>query len=151
MYQRKKVMNIVWKDLECIQSLGNLQRWIYLWYWNNVMFADLGKSQVDTMIVDDIFGCSTDGVHCPKASCWIGKEFVDILKNVGFGRVEYQGGYPNDLEPMLAKKYIRQALNDSRLEEEHKEFLGQVSFNKESYPVYNEKICCISGVYICYM
>lgn len=123
----------------------------YLRYWNNVMFVDLGKSQVDKMTVDDIFGCSTDGVHCPKASCWTEKEFVDILKNAGFGRVEYQGGYPNNLEPMLAKKYIRKALNDSRLEEEHKKFLRQVSFNEEGYPVYNGKICCIGGVYICYM
>jgi hypothetical protein len=55
------------------------------------------------------------------------------------------------MELTIAQKYIYQALEDNRLEEVHKEFLRKVSFNKEGYPIYNEKICCIGGVYICYI
>lgn len=123
----------------------------YLRYIDNRFLADLGKDRVNEMTVDDIFGCSTDGLDCPRAVCWTEKEFANILQQAGFGRVEYKGGYPNSLEPVIAQKYITQAVGDSRLEEHHKDFLRKVSFSDEGYPMYNGKLCCVGGVYRCYI
>ncbi len=123
----------------------------YLRYVDNMIFADFGMDKTSKMSVDDIFVCSTDGIRCPKAACWTEEEFIGILKNAGFSRIEYQGGYPDNMELGIAKKYIYQAIEDCRLEEVHKEFLRNVSFNEEGYPVYNGKLCGVGGVYICYV
>lgn len=123
----------------------------YLRFVDNRFLADLGKDRVNGMTVDDVFECSTDGLDCPRAACWTEKEFISILQQAGFGKIEYQGGYPNNLEPVIAQKYLEQAIGDSRLEESHKEFLRKVSFNEEGYPLYNGKLCCVGGVYRCYI
>lgn len=123
----------------------------YLRFVDNRFLADLGKDRVNGMTVDDVFGCSTDGLDCPRAVCWTEKEFISILQQAGFGKIEYQGDYPNSLEPAIAQKYIDQAMGDSRLEENHKNFLRKVSFNEEGYPLYNGKLCCVGGVYRCYI
>lgn len=123
----------------------------YLRYVDNRMFADLGRDKMHELTVDDIFERSTDGIRCPKAKCWTEDEFIRILLDAGFGRIEYQGGYSNSLEPAIAKKYLACAIEDSRLEEVHKEFLREVSFNEEGCPVHHGKECCIGGVYICYI
>lgn len=123
----------------------------YLRYVNNKMFADLGREKVNKMTVDDIFRCSTDGIWCPKAECWTEQEFVSILQKAGFDGVEYKGGYFDSLELKIAHMYLSQAIDDSRLEECHKNFLREVSFNEEGYPVYNGKLCGVGGAYLCYM
>lgn len=123
----------------------------YLRYVDNVFLANLGKDRINEMTVDDIFECSTDGINCPRAVCWSEKEFISILQKAGFGRIEYKGGYPNSLEPAIAQEYMEQAIADSRLEEVHKEFLRNVSFDEEGYPVHNGKLCCVGGVYLCYI
>lgn len=123
----------------------------YLRYVDNLMFSDFGIDKIRKMSVDDIFSCSIDGIRCPKAVCWTEEEFVCILKNAGFSRIEYEGGYPNSLELEIVQKYICLALEDGRLEGVHKEFLRKVSFNEEGYPMYNGKLCCVGGVYNCYM
>ena len=123
----------------------------YLRYVDNTMFLNFGKDKVKNMDVDDIFECSTDGIECPKATCWTQNEFTSILREAGFSKIEYKGSYPDNMEPVIAQKYIRQAIEDDRLEEEHKAFLRNVSFSEEGYPMYDGKICCISGVYSCYL
>jgi len=123
----------------------------YLRYVDNRIFADLGRDKMYELTVDDIFEHSTDGIRCPKAKCWTENEFVRMLSDAGFGRIEYQGGYSNSLEVAIARKYLACAIEDSRLEDVHKQFLREVSFNEEGCPVHHGKECCIGGVYICYL
>ena len=111
----------------------------------------MGSDRVEKMSVDEVFGCSTDGVECPKAVCWTQSEFTNMLQEAGFSRVEYKGGYPNNLELIIAEKYLRCALEDKRLEEKHKLFLRDVVFSEDGYPMYDGKICCIGGAYSCYL
>lgn len=81
------------------------------------------------------------------ARCYAPDECIAICKESGFSRVEYQGGYPNLLEPNLAKDYIKVALEDERLDEEHKIFLRQVQFDDRGFPVIDGVDCCIDGTY----
>ena len=99
------------------------------------------------MPLEEIFRRSTDGSECPMARCYAPEEFIAMCKNAGFSKVEYQGGYPNSLEPDLAKDYIEAALQDDRLEDEHKVFLRKVRFDDEGFPVVDGIDCCIGGTY----
>ena len=123
----------------------------YLRYIDNRELCNMGSDRVEKMSVDEVFGCSTDGVECPKAVCWTQSEFTNMLQEAGFSRVEYKGGYPNNLELIIAEKYLRCALEDKRLEEKHKLFLRDVVFSEDGYPMYDGKICCIGGAYSCYL
>lgn len=120
----------------------------YLRYIDASMFN--GKN-IKEMSLDEIFRRSTDGINCPKADCYTEDEFCEMCKEAGWGKVEYLGGYPNNLEPELAKKWIKKALSDNRLEEEHKKFLREVKINNEGYPIWNGKLCCVGGVYRLYL
>ena len=128
--------------------------WYHLYAAYFLRFVDasplypLSMDEIQRMDVDDIFRRSTDGVNCPLARCWSPETFINMCIEAGFSRAEFLGGYPNSLEPGLAKNYIEKALQDERLEEEHKLFLRTVGYDKNGYPIGNDgKSCCIGGVY----
>lgn len=99
--------------------------------------------------VDEAFGRTTDTEACPIARCYKAHEFISTCKDAGF-RAEYVGGYLSDLELKLLKQYKQSALQDKRLDEEHKDFLRNLTFDEKGYPKYQGKHAGIGGVYRLY-
>lgn len=87
------------------------------------------QEQVSKMPVDEIFRRSTDGPECPMSRCWSSNEFISMCKEAGFSKVQYMGGYPFWTEGKRPETCLTDAINDKRLEEEHKEFLKQVTID----------------------
>lgn len=141
------------KNDACIMVYNRESTWYHLYaayYLKYVDSSNIGCSLEDAqkMEVDEVFRKSTDGTECPIARCWSPEYFGKMCKDAGFSRVEYQGGYPNNMEPSIARKYIEEALKDDRLEEEHKVFLRDVTFDSNGYPHdKNSLCCCLGGVY----
>lgn len=141
------------KNNACIMVYNRESIWFHLYVAYYLRYVDssaIGCSLEETakMDLDEIFRRSTDGPGCPLARCWSPNDFSKICRDAGFCNVEYQGGYPNSLEPQLGKKYIAKALADERIEEEHKEFLRKIQFDENDYPINAEHTsCCIGGVY----
>ncbi len=140
----------------CIMVYNKESIWYHLYAAYFLRFVDsrpinLSLEIAEKLDVDDIFRRSTDGVDCPLARCWSSEEFIDMAKKAGFKRIEYMGGYTNMLEPQMARDYLMQALDEPRLESEHKKFLRTVFYDKNGYPVRNANArteqCSIGGVY----
>lgn len=111
----------------------------FLRFINNTYLADFEFQETQTLDVDEVFKRSTDTVHCPKAACFSIDEFSKMCSRAGFSKVDYRGGYPNSLEPGIARRYLKIALNDERLEDEHKEFLKEVTYDEKGYPMWGGK------------
>ena len=121
----------------------------YLRFIDQTMFV--GKKNISEMNVNEIFTMSTDGIDCPRVLCWEHNEFSDMIKKAGFKKVEYKGGYVSRIEIEMVREYLDKAINDSRLEDEHKKFLKKVRLDKNGYPRINDVLCCIGGSYLCYL
>lgn len=138
----------------CIMVYNRESIWYHLYaayYLRYVNPSPLQKDSLDDvqkMELADIFRQSTDGVGCPQARCWEPEIFKRMCMDAGFKEVKYMGGYPNNLEPGMAKDYLIEALKDDRLDEEHKAFLRKVQLDKNGYPIDDEgRSCCVGGVY----
>lgn len=86
--------------------------------------------------IREAFSHSTDGVGCPLARCYKPEEFISISDSCGF-KTEYMGSFYSEDEVKLLYKYRNKAINDLRLDKEHRDFLVYA-------PVKNAGMC---GVY----
>jgi ubiquinone/menaquinone biosynthesis C-methylase UbiE len=96
--------------------------------------------------VEEAFSKSTDGENCPVARCYRGPEFSVFCRNQGFD-VAYLGGYYDELELYWARYDPKKAINDTRLGDEHREFLKALIINKNGYPLYEGKYTGFGGAY----
>lgn len=119
----------------------------YLKYIDGSLIKGYSQDEVQKMDDEEIFRRSVDGSECPMARCWSPEEFIFMCKRAGFTRVEYMGGYFFAPEVEIAKKYLKEAVNDQRLAKEHKEFLCKIKFDGNGEPIYNGKYCGRGGVY----
>lgn len=94
----------------------------------------------------EAFSKNVDGVECPLARCYTQQEFVAMCSAAGF-QAEYLGGYFSDVELKSFKKYGQAAINDTRLEDEHRDFLKSLVIDEQGYPKYDGKHVGIGGVY----
>lgn len=89
------------------------------------------------------FSLLTDSSKCPLSNLYTKDEFKELCNDF---EVEYKGGYFLKKELQLFKNIKQKALNNIRLEEEHKDFLQNVNI-KNGYPTYNDYYCGVGGVY----
>jgi ubiquinone/menaquinone biosynthesis C-methylase UbiE len=95
----------------------------------------------------EAFARNTDGVECPISRCYKAEEFIGICEEAGF-RTEFRGGYLSKVEINLLKNLGAQALEDSRLVEEHKSFLKALTYDQNGYPLFQGQYAGIGGVYL---
>ena len=96
--------------------------------------------------IREAFSKSTDGEDCPIARCYKPAEFVSICESAGFD-VDFVGGYLARTELDSLSRHARSALNDEKLDEEHKRFIGNLVFDRRHYPVHMGKYAGVGGVY----
>ncbi|MDR1591290.1 MAG: class I SAM-dependent methyltransferase [Prevotellaceae bacterium] len=132
----------------CIMVYSKDSLWWHYYAGYYLKYLDnSGNFSYDT---EQNFNKSTDGLMCPKASCWSRAEFTQILTNAGFAEnnIGQGGGYLNVLELKYKRDDIQAALEDDRLDKSHRDFLECVSFDERGYPIYQGKTCGIGGVYV---
>lgn len=91
------------------------------------------------------FARSTDGDECPIASCYRPAEFQAVAREAGFTAV-FAGAAISLIElALLHRRY--EAMMDSRLPAEHREFLESLTFNEQLMPLTGDHLAGIAGVY----
>jgi SAM-dependent methyltransferase len=96
--------------------------------------------------LEDVFARNTDGPNCPVARCYSGPEFLALAKQVGF-QGHFSGGYLSKVELDCLKQFGAQAIADTRLPAEHRDFLRQLSSDACGYPLFEGKHAGIGGIY----
>lgn len=94
------------------------------------------EGRYNNMPIEETFARSTDGENCPLSRCYIPSDFNEICRQAGFFPT-YIGGYHAASEIYNMRKYLNQAINDDRLEIEHREFLQDLVIPSRDYPKYN--------------
>jgi hypothetical protein len=96
--------------------------------------------------VEQAFSKNTDGLDCPMARCFPVQEFQQLCREAGFG-CEYAGGYLTETELICLARYWKAALQDPRLGEPRKQFLGGLARDEKGLPKYQGIYAGVSGVY----
>jgi hypothetical protein len=96
--------------------------------------------------IDDAFRRSTDGLECPISRNYSGDAFVAMCERAGF-EAEYLGGYLSSTELDALRNSLQSALGDERLATEHREFLGELTFDADGLPMYRGLYAGIGGSY----
>jgi ubiquinone/menaquinone biosynthesis C-methylase UbiE len=96
--------------------------------------------------VHEAFSRTTDGPECPISRSYPPDEFGEICRRAGF-EVEFVGGYPSRHELKLLQKLWAQAIADSRLGEQHRTFLRELTYDVHGYPMNRGMHAGIGGVY----
>lgn len=92
------------------------------------------------------FSLNTDGENCPMARCYHLDTFRLLCESEGF-RCTFVGGYFTHTELNSISKYYKKSLLDPRLNENHKQFLQSLKFDKKGFPTYNDHYAGLSGVF----
>ena len=101
----------------------------------------------DDLTADEIFSISTDGKDCPKSKSYSPSEIIALCAESGWDCVEFKGGYLCHYDSYkFYNEHIKNLLN-SKVPDEHKEFLKQISFDSNNDPIYNGKLAGIGGVF----
>jgi SAM-dependent methyltransferase len=101
-----------------------------------------GDNNVTT---DDIFHHCTDGITCPIAFAFSNDEWKNICNSCGF-KTSHTGNYYSDYEVFIFNKYYKKALNDNRLDKDHREFLENLEIRNGAI-YYNNQI---AGIGLCH-
>lgn len=128
----------------CIMVYNYNSVWVHLYTAYQKMIV---QNAFPGLTLMDAFARNTDGVDCPISRCYRGEEFVSICEEAGF-RTEFRGGYLSKFEINLLKNLRAQALEDSRLAEEHKNFLKALTYDHNGYPLFQGQYAGIGGVYL---
>ena len=94
------------------------------------------------------FSKNTDGENCPMSRCYDPDTFKSLCESEGF-RCTFEGGYFTHTELNSISKYYEKALSDSRLNDNHKQFLQSLKFDKNGFPTYNNHYAGLSGIFLC--
>lgn len=96
--------------------------------------------------VDEAFERTTDGEDCPIARPYGSQAFVALCEQAGF-RTSFLGGYFNRMELNWLARIGDAAIQDERLDIEHRDFLRTLSLGDDGYPTSHGKYAGIGGVY----
>ncbi|MGH2462324.1 MAG: class I SAM-dependent methyltransferase [Candidatus Limnocylindria bacterium] len=96
--------------------------------------------------VDEAFRRNTDGEECPISRACEPDAFTRDCEAAGFD-VRFVGGYFARLELELFRSLREQAVADSRLADEHRAFLRDLTLDADGYPRFRGSYAGIGGVY----
>jgi ubiquinone/menaquinone biosynthesis C-methylase UbiE len=96
--------------------------------------------------VEEAFQKNTDGEDCPIARSYTHQQFGELCEAAGF-EVDYVGGHLSKTELEAYAEHAEAALADDRLDERHKQFLRELEFDSDGYPLWSGKHAGVGGVY----
>ena len=130
---------------------GNI--WVMVYNRNSIIFHlkvayrdRILNGRLANLSIEEAFSKSTDSTDTPISRCYCSSEFADMTSAVKLEST-FLGGYfcPSELETL--RDYGQQALKDSRLGDEHREFLQSLTYDNRGYPLYQGKLAGIGGLY----
>ena len=127
----------------CIMVYNYDSLWLHLYTAYESMII---QGRFPGLTVHEAFSKNTDGEECPLSRCYSPQQLVSMCQAAGFDDVEYVGGYLSDTELNSLHKYGQMALEDERLDSEHKAFLRSLEFDARGFPKYKGKHAGIGGV-----
>lgn len=127
----------------CVMVYHKDSLWLHLY---TAYVRQIVQGQFRNLTAIDAFSKNVDGTECPIARCYSGEEFLELCRHAGF-RGAFLGGYLSRHELRMWRRYGRKAVNDTRLGEEHRKFLAQITFDDRRLPIYDGKHAGVGGVY----
>lgn len=127
----------------CIMVYNRDSLWYHLYTAYDKMIL---QKEFQGLSLDEAFARNTDGPDCPIARAYAPGVFASICESDGF-RVVFAGGYLSLHELRLWETLGGQAMNDDRLNVEHRDFLQDLTFDTRGFPQYCGKHAGIGGVY----
>lgn len=127
----------------CIMVYSQPSIWFNLYTAYEQMIV---KKAFSGMNIEQAFTGNTDGLDCPMSRCFSITDFSAMCDDAGFD-CRYAGGYLTETEMISLRRYLDQALEDSRLDDRHKEFLRSLTFDGQGLPMYQGRYAGVSGVY----
>lgn len=116
----------------------------HLWVAYRRMILD---DAFPNMTLDQAFTKSTDGENCPISRNNRPEEYIARCNAAGF-ETEYLGGYFNENELIWLDNLKDQAIADERLAPVHRQFLSDLTYDDNGYPLYEGKHAGVGGVYV---
>jgi SAM-dependent methyltransferase len=127
----------------CIMVYNYNSLWVHLYTAYKKMILE---DAFPGLSLEETFSRNTDGENCPIARYYTSDDFLKVCREVGF-RGEYVGGYLSSHELRILEEVGETALGDERLADKHREFLQNLTYDKNGYPMYKGKHAGIGGVY----
>jgi ubiquinone/menaquinone biosynthesis C-methylase UbiE len=94
----------------------------------------------------EAFRKSTDGGYCPVSHCYAPDSFLALMQQHGF-KGEFRGAAISLMEMKILEKRF-DAIADRRLDEEHRDFLSELTFNEKGIPLYRGSVAGIDACYL---
>jgi len=95
--------------------------------------------------IEDSFRKNTDGPNCPISRCYHPEEFIAIARKCGLIGSFLGAAIATDEMEILSSRF--RAMDDRRLEREHRDFLLGLRFNDRGLPLHNGHVAGIDGVF----
>ena len=127
----------------CVMVYSRPSLWYHMYTAYEQMIVNRSFHGLD---VERAFSRNTDGVDCPMSRCYLIDDFVAMCESVGF-RCQFVGGYLTETEIISLRRYFNTAIRDSRLDDEHKLFLYNLTYDDKRLPKYQGHYAGVSGVY----
>lgn len=129
---------------------GKLQIMVYnqnsLWFHLKTAYqTQIIEQRFRNLTTSEAFEKTTDGEFCPIARCYEPREFLAIVEAVGF-RGRHKGNSFSLIEAAIIP-LIPHALMDQRLSEQHRNFLGELTYNEKNYPIHAGQIAGINACF----
>ncbi len=96
--------------------------------------------------VEEAFQKNTDGEDCPIARAYTPEDFAELCRDAGFDTT-YVGGHLSRLELEVLAEYRDAAVADERLDQRHRDFLRELTYDANGYPLWRGKYAGVGGVF----
>ena len=106
-----------------------------MWHLYVPYFLQIRKRVIDPNVrLPVAFRMSTDGFECPIAVAYTADSFAEIAQEADFS-TKYIGTSISKFELKVWSRFGRQALNDSRLAAEHRQFISEIQAQASGIPI----------------
>jgi ubiquinone/menaquinone biosynthesis C-methylase UbiE len=116
--------------------------WLHL-YTAYIIQIEQGKYKGDNIF--EAFRKTTDGAFCPIAWCYTPEQFISIVEKFGF-KGEFTGASTSMTEMRLLPRRF-DAIENKIFPAEHREFLSELSFDKNGVPLYKGQVAGINACF----
>ncbi len=94
---------------------------------------------------EDAFRRNTDGPNCPISNCYTPSQYIAICEKAGF-KTTFKGASIS-LHELDMLQYRHEAVANIKLNEKHRNFLKNLTFDSSLHPLYNGSVAGIDAVF----
>ena len=118
--------------------------WLHLYTAYERMIVEGAFAGLD---VEEAFARNTDGPECPISRCYAAEDFLAMCRARRARRLRRRRLPLGARDAGARKRRGRRALADDRLAPEHREFLRELTFDFNAFPMYRGRHAGIGGTF----